>query len=284
MKQPITVVCLVVCTLVCLAVPINAQDQVFTNTLGMRFIPVPSGQFYMGSPKSEIGHTRDETRHTVFISKGFYIQETEMTQGQWKRLVGFNPSAFPECGDNCPVDTVSWEECMEFIRVLNQYEDTTKYRLPTEAEWEYACRAGTTTAFSSGPITTTSCKVIEPALDLVGWYCANSGYKDPPDDFRPHPVKAKKPNPWGLYDMHGNVQEWVLDSCKWRDRLRGRVGVITTTYRDKIVDPLSTKGDRRIFKGGGWHQNPKYCRSAYRSYYKPVAKRNSLGFRIVRER
>ena len=271
-------------TLFCLCFPIDSSAEEFTNKLGMRFIAVPGGKFTMGSPDSEPGREKVETLHTVVISKGFYIQETEVTQGQWKRLVGFNPSAFPDCGENCPVDTVSWEQCMEFIRVLNQYEGTTKYRLPTEAEWEYVCRAGSTTAFTSGPITVMSCKIPDPALDSVGWYCANSGYKDPPDDFRPHPVKTKKPNAWGIYDMHGNVQEWCMDSCKWRDILRGRVGATTDTYVDNIVDPLSTKGDRRIFRGGGWHQVSKYCRSAYRGYYKPMARRNSLGFRMVRER
>lgn len=271
-------------TLVCLFLPANSQAEMFTNRLGMVFIAVPAGSFTMGSPKSEPGRGRSEKLHTVVISKGFYIQETEMTQGQWKRLVGFNPSAFPECGDNCPVDTVSWDQCMEFIRVLNEYEGTTKYRLPTEAEWEYACRAGTTTAFASGPLTQNACKPVDPALNKVGWYCANSGYKDPPDDLRPHPVKTKAPNSWGIYDMHGNVQEWCLDACKWRDILRGRVGTFTDTYKNNIVDPLSTKGDHKIFRGGGWHQPPKYCRSAYRGNYKPVTRRNSLGFRIVKER
>ncbi len=284
MVQRIQSGCTLVLTLFGLFFPGNAVGEVVTNALGMRFIAVPAGRFTMGSPVSEPGRERVETLHTVVISKGFYIQETEVTQGQWKRLVGFNPSAFPECGDNCPVDTVSWDQCMEFIRVLNQYERTTKYRLPTEAEWEYACRAGTTTAFTSGPLTQTACKPVDPALDSVGWYCANSGYKNPPDDLRPHPVKTKKPNRWGIYDMHGNVQEWCLDACKWRDILRGRVGATTDTYRDNIVDPLSTRGDRRIFRGGGWHQTPRYCRSAHRGYYKPVAKRNSLGFRIVKER
>jgi len=282
MKLNITLGCLIISTFFCLAMPLSAQDQVYTNRLGMRFILVPAGQFSMGSPETEIGRTKDETLHTVIISKSFYIQETEVTQGQWKRLVGFNPSAFPECGETCPVDTVSWEECMEFIRVLNGYEGTKRYRLPTEAEWEYACRAGTTTAFSSGPITTTSCVEIEPALDPVGWYCANSGYKNPPDDFRPHPVKTKKPNPWGIYDMHGNVQEWCMDACKWRNIFRE--GVFTDTYKNEIIDPLSLNGDRRILRGGGWHQSPKYSRSAFRSYYRPVAKRNSLGFRIVMEK
>ncbi len=263
---------------------LSAQENIITNRLGMRFVLIRAGRFSMGSPESEPGREWHEKKHSVTLTKSFYIQETEVTQGQWKKLVGFNPSSFPDCGENCPVDTVSWNQVMEFIRVLNGWEGTDKYRLPTEAEWEYACRAGSTTAFFPGPITELYCKIVDPILDKIGWYCGNSGYKDPPDGLRPHPVKTKKPNAWGLYDMHGNVQEWCMDSCKWRDIWRGKVGVVTKTYKDNVVNPLSKTGDHRIFRGGGWHQSAKYLRSAYRSYYKPMAKRNSLGFRIVRER
>ena len=259
-------------------------DSFFENKLGMRFIYIKPGRFIMGSPESEMGRAWNENMHYVTISKSFYIQETEVTQKQWKSLVGFNPSSFPECGGNCPVDTVSWYRCMEFIKVLNEWEGTNKYRLPTEAEWEYVCRAGSRTAFANGPITERFCKKVDPVLNEIGWYCANSGYKNPPDGLRPHPVKTRKPNAWGIYDMHGNVQEWVMDACKWRDIWKGRTGVVTDTYGNNMVDPLSEKGDHRIIRGGGWHQSPKYCRSACRSYYKPVAKRNSLGFRILRER
>lgn len=261
----------------------DAAERAFINKLGMRFIHIKSGKFVMGSPESEMGRVWNETMHYVTISKNFYIQETEVTQKQWKALVGFNPSAFPDCGENCPVDTVSWKQCMEFIKILNEWEGTKKYRLPTEAEWEYACRAGSRTAFANGSITESFCKPVDPVLNEIGWYCANSGYKNPPDVLRPHPVKTRKPNSWGIYDMHGNVQEWVLDACKWRDLWKGKTGVVTDTYKNNIVDPLSKIGNHRILRGGGWHQPPKYCRSACRSYYKPVAKRNSLGFRILRE-
>lgn len=262
---------------------VAASERAVTNKLGMTFVYVPAGQFLMGSPKDEMGRDWNEQLHSVTISKGFYIQESEVTQGQWKKLVGFNPSSFTDCGENCPVDTVSWEQCIEFIRVLNEWEGTTKYRLPTEAEWEYACRAGSITAFANGDITQDFCAPIEPALDEISWYCGNSGYKNPPDVLRPHPVKTKKPNRWGIYDMHGNVQEWCMDSCGWKSSWFGRTGAVTSTYKDNIADPISKEGDRRIIRGGGWHQPPKYCRSANRSFYKPVAKRNSLGFRIVRE-
>ncbi len=256
--------------------------EVYTNKLGMRFVLIPRGEFLMGSPSSEEGRQRYEKQHRVIISKSFYMGETEVTQGQWEKLVGFNPSSFPNLGKSYPVDTVSWNECVEFIRVLNEWEQTNKYRLPTEAEWEYACRAGSTTAYAGGPITIFSCRDPEPALLEMAWYCYNSGLAVPSRDFKPHPVKTKLPNAWGLYDMHGNVQEWVQDSCKWRNFWRTRVGVITDTYKDNIVDPLSTVGKHRIIRGGGWYQNGKYQRSAYRSLYKPGVRRNSLGFRIVR--
>jgi formylglycine-generating enzyme required for sulfatase activity len=118
----------------------------------------------------------------------------------------------------------------------------------------------------------------------MGWYCGNSGYRNPPDGLRPHPVKTRQPNAWGLHDMHGNVQEWCLDSCRWREPFStSRIGPFTDTYVDGIKDPLSREGDHRIIRGGGWHHSAQYCRSAWRGFYKPVAKRNSLGFRILRE-
>ncbi len=258
-----------------------AEPRSFTNKLGMKFILIPSGSFIMGSPKSEKGRQWNEQQHTVVISKSFYMGETEVTQGQWEKLVGFNPSSFSKLGKNYPVDTISWDQCKEFLRVLNGWEKTNRYQLPTEAQWEYACRAGSSSAFSNGPITTDSCNKPEPALIHMAWYCYNSGEMNPAGGFKPHPVKTGKPNNWGLYDMHGNVQEWVLDSCKWRNFWRTRVGVVTDTYKNNIIDPLNKTGRHRIIRGGGWYQKSKYQRSAYRSYYKPGVKRNSLGFRIV---
>ena len=257
----------------------QAQD-IFTNKLGMRFVLVPAGSFTMGSPESEKGRQWNESQHKVIISKSFYMGETEVTQGQWNRLVSPNPSSF-KLGNSYPVDSISWDEAMQFISFLNKWEGTNRYRLPTEAEWEYACRAGSTTAFAKGSITTFSCNDPEPALINMAWYCYSSGSQSPASGFKPHPVKILEPNKWGLYDMHGNVQEWVMDACRWRNIWKAKVGVITDTYRDNIIDPLEKKGDHRIIRGGGWYQTSKYQRSAYRSYYKPIAKRNSLGFRIV---
>jgi formylglycine-generating enzyme required for sulfatase activity len=263
--------------------PDPSMADVYTNKLGMRFVLIPKGEFIMGSPKSEQGRQWNEKQHRVIISKSFYMGETEVTQGQWKKLVGFNPSSYPELGKNFPVDTVSWDQCVEFIRVLNEWENTNKYRLPTEAEWEYACRAGSVTAFAGGPVTAPfSCNEPEPSILEMAWYCYNSGLAFPSRDFKPHAVRTKLPNAWGLYDMHGNVQEWVLDACKRRNFWRTRIGVVTDTYKNNVVDPLNTTGDHKIIRGGGWYQTSKYQRSAYRSLYKPVVKRNSLGFRIVR--
>lgn len=265
------------------ALPAFSRSKVITNKLGMRLVYIPPGTFIMGSPESEQGRQWYEKQHRVTISKGFYIGETEVTQGQWETLVKPNPSAFSDMGKHYPVDSVTWNECIQFIRFLNKYEGTNKYRLPTEAEWEYACRAGSKTAFAKGPITIDfSCNKPEHSIVKMAWYCYNSGLAGPARDFRPHPVKTLKPNAWGLYDMHGNVQEWVQDSCKWRNFWRTRVGVITDTYKKNIVDPLSKSGEHRIIRGGGWYQNSKYQRSAYRSLYKPGVRRNSLGFRIVR--
>ncbi len=206
-----------------------------------------------------------------------------MTQGLCKRLVSPNPSSF-KLGNAYPVDTVSWDDAAEFIKFLNKWEGTRKYRLPTEAEWEYACRAGSASAFASGSVTTFSCNDPEPALIDTTWYCYNSGLAGPARDFKPHPVKLLRPNAWGLYDMHGNVQEWVQDACEWRSIWKSKVGVMTRTYVNNIKNPLETKGEHRVVRGGGWHQNAKYQRAAYRTHYKPIARKNSLGFRVVRMR
>ncbi len=255
--------------------------EVITNKLGMNFVLIPAGSFVMGSPKSEKGRQWNETQHRVTISKSFYMGETEVTQGQWNRLVSPNPSTH-KMGNAYPVDGVSWNDAVDFINFLNKWEGTKKYRLPTEAEWEYACRAGSKESLVLGPITTFSCNDPEPALIDTTWYCYNSGLAGPARDFKPHPVKLLKPNAWGLYDMQGNVQEWVQDACEWRSFWKAKVGVVTRTYVDNIRDPLETKGDHRVIRGGGWYQHSKYQRPAYRTNYKPVARKNSLGFRLVR--
>ncbi len=251
----------------------HSAGKKMPNKVGMNMVFVPEGSFVMGSPPEEKGRGSNEELHRVTISRGFYISETEVTQGQWKKLMGDNPSAFKDGGDSMPVEQVSWNDCQEFIKKLNKFEKTDKYRLPTEAEWEYACRAGSTTAFSSGEITNVGCKT-NKSLDLTAWYCGNSTSK-------PHLVATKKPNNWGLYDVHGNVSEWCLDSCIWRDKYTGRPHVVTDTYKDEIVDPISKSGSRRIFRGGSWNDSAKNLRSAARGYFSPTARRTYIGFRVV---
>jgi formylglycine-generating enzyme required for sulfatase activity len=228
----------------------------------------------MGSPPDEIGRETDELQHRVVISEGFYMSTTEVTQGQWKKLMGENPSAFQELGDKGPVNQVSWRDCQAFISRLNALEKTDRYRLPTEAQWEYACRAGSQTAFAGGGIHEASCKYME-ALAKMAWYCGDSGFK-------PHPVSLLAPNAWGLYDMHGNVAEWCLDACRWRDIWTRRVNVITDTYRDGITDPVSVTGESRVFRGGSWNQSSQYQRSADRACFNPGLRRSDIGFRVVK--
>jgi formylglycine-generating enzyme required for sulfatase activity len=141
---------------------ISKPPKTFTNTIGMNFVLIQAGNFVMGSPANEPGRDDDEGQHEVNISKPFYLQTTEVSQGQWKKVMGDNPSHFKDCGDDCPIESVSWNDDQKFISKLNQLEDTNKYRLPTESEWEYACRAGTETAYSFGDEM--------ESLDEYAWY------------------------------------------------------------------------------------------------------------------
>ena len=230
--------------------------------IGMKFTYIPPGTFMMGSPKNERGHEQDEELHQVTLTKGFHMGVTEVTQRQWRKIMGSNPSNFKNCGDDCPVESVSWKDVREFIRRLNKREGTDKYRLPTEAEWEYAARAGSTTAFGNGDIVVTDCGH-EPNLDRMGWYCGNAGDKT-------HPVAGKARNAWGLYDMHGNVYEWCQD---WYD-----------DYPDgSVSDPEGPKrGSDRVIRGGSWNDYARDCRSAYRVRLNPGGRDSNVGFRLAR--
>ncbi|MBF0224029.1 MAG: formylglycine-generating enzyme family protein [Desulfobacterales bacterium] len=171
----------------------------------MKFVYIEPGEFMMGSPSNEPGRdSDDETQHKVRITRGFYMQQTQVTQAQWKKIMGKNPSYFQNAGDNAPVETISWVDCKEFIEKLNQMEGGNFYRLPTEAEWEFACRAGTTTPFSFGKCLSTEDANYDGNYPLGN--CPKGIYRE-----KPLPVASFSPNKWGLYDMHGNVWEWCLD-------------------------------------------------------------------------
>jgi len=219
------------------------EEKTITNTLGMTFNLVSAGTFTMGSPANEPGHNSrgDETQHQVTLTSSYYMQTTEVTQAQWEAVMGSNPSYFSSCGSDCPVEQVSWDDAQEFINKLNQKGEGV-YMLPTEAQWEYAARAGSTTAFANGEITETGWGY-DPNLDAMGWYGYNSSGTT-------HPVAIQKtPNAWGLYDMHGNVWEWCQD---WYGSYSS----------DTVTDPEGpSTGSIRVFRGGSWRNDARLCRS-----------------------
>lgn len=226
------------------------------------FVYIAPGTFPMGSPEYETGRSDDEIMHEVTLTKGFYMLKTPVTQRQWQAVMGNNPSSFMAGGDNCPVENVSWNECQEFIKRLNAGEDGI-YRLPTEAEWEYACRAGSSTPLCNGEISELNC-THDPILNEVGWYCGNSSRKS-------RPVAQKNPNAWGLYDMHGNVSEWCQD---W-------YGEYGSNSQTDPCGPKSASG--KVVRGGSWLSNAKNCRSASRFNWLPDAGIEFIGFRLVKE-
>lgn len=228
------------------------------------FVLIQPGHFMMGSPESETERKQDETLHIVQITKPFYMQTTTVTQGQWKLVMDNNPSHFKDSGDDCPVERVSWNDVQEFIKELNKQEVANIYRLPTEAEWEYACRAGTTTPFAFGKCLATE-QVNYNGRSSLG-ECPEGKYQG-----RTIPVGKLKSNKWGLYDMHGNVWEWVQD---WHGDYPS----------ESVVDPVGPEsGSVRVYRGGSWYNTAAHCRSAYRDRGRPAFRHNHLGFRIVKE-
>ena len=218
-------------------------------------VVVPAGGVMMGSPANELGRYDDEgPQHRVSISK-FAMGQYEVTQGQWKALMGSNPSHFKDCGDECPVEKVSWNDVQEFVKKLNAKTGKT-YRLPSEAEWEYAARAGTTTAYSFGATLSASkanCGEGAPGKTVaVGRYAANN---------------------FGLSDMHGNVYEWTGD---WYAPYQaGEV-------KDPVVHQDKKESRRRVLRGGGWIHLGRDCRSATRNASVPDARNFDFGFRLAR--
>ena len=240
-----------------------AQDTWTLKDIELEMIKCPAGEFLMGSPKGEMGRDLKEIQHKVVLSDSFMIGKYEVTQKQYKAVMGKNPSKFKN--DTQPVELVNWNDAKEFCEKLNTKFSSSipsgfKFDLPTEAQWEYACRAGTNSSLNNGKELTTEYKCDN--LDEVGWYAKNS-------KFTTHPVGQKQPNSWGIYDMQGNVSEWCLD------------------YNGSFVegeakDPLGPeKGTDRVIKGGNYNVNAKFCRSAIRLNANPKTKDMKTGFRVA---
>jgi formylglycine-generating enzyme required for sulfatase activity len=225
-----------------------SPGTVVKNSSGMEFAYVPAGSFQMGSGN---GDPNEQPVHQVTFARGFYMGRYEVTQAQWQKVMGNNPSKFSDCGENCPVEQVSWDDAQDFIKKLNAANDGYQYRLPSEAEWEYACRAGTTGDYAGD-------------LNSMAWYTTNADYKT-------HPVGQKQANAWGLYDMHGNVSEWVMD------------------YQHNNYNGAPTDGsawskdisDDRMERGGSWTFDAKRLRSAQRSEAPHDYRWKDVGFRLV---
>lgn len=230
------------------------------NGVEFAFRWCPAGEFSMGSPASEYERENDEVQHTVTFPVGFWILETEVTQAQWKAIFPENPSRFKD--DNRPVECVTWGDCVEFCEKLSK-EWGIRVQLPTEARWEYACRAGSLTPFSFGSALNGD-KAVCDGEEPYGM--VNPGRKT---NGTMH-VKTKQPNAWGLYDMHGNVAEWCRD---WYSR---RLGTEAAT------DPVGPAGGReRVIRGGGWDSDPDDCRSAAREEDEPNERDDEVGFRFI---
>lgn len=223
--------------------------------LDMSFVKIEPGSFLMGQEK---GDDTDEPVHQVTISRPFCISRYEVTQEQFTRVLGYNPSL--HVAPDLPVHRVSWEAAQEFVAKLNQREQGKPYRLSTEGEWEYAARAGTKTVYSFGD---------DPDLLPLYGNCRSQGRNDRHDG--PAPFGSFQPNPWGLCDMHGNVWEWVAD----------RYGAYPA---ESVRDPTGpATGNRRVRRGGGWDSSAESCRSAARNSSEPGSRRREIGFRLVRE-
>ncbi|MDR1243336.1 MAG: formylglycine-generating enzyme family protein [Deltaproteobacteria bacterium] len=232
-----------------------AAQKNYTDNIGMEFVLIPAGSFTMGADKnSGDAFDREKPQHRVTISKPFYLGKYEVTQAQWAAVMGSSPSYFK--GRNNPVEQVSWNDAQEFIKRLNRREGHNRYRLPTEAEWEYAARAGSSGAYSFGNDA--------GQLGRYAWYGNRTSGST-------HPVGRKPPNAWGLYDMHGNVWEWVQDwyGERYYSNSRG-------------TDPGGpSSGANRVARGGSWFNPAEYCRSAFRGSRPPGIRGDSVGFRLA---
>ena len=256
-----------------------------------KWVTVPSGKFTMGSPATEKCRGTTETQHVVTLTNKFEIQNTEVTQGQYKAFMGYNPSLYATCGNNCPVEHVNWHQAAAYCNELSKKKGKTQcylctgkgkeitcqetnstkgsgiygctgYRLPTEAEWEYAYRAGTTKAFYNGDIS--ACSGKETTLEKIAWYKSNAGGQT-------NPVAKKTANAWGVYDLAGNVYEWCHDLDQ------------KDLGAKPVTDPVGSGSAFRMTRGGSWDSPASYHRAAYRNHG-GVAKNRfaNVGFRCVR--
>lgn len=253
--------------------PLPAADFEESTHQGIVFVHIPAGSFTMGTTdpvqqqlKARNLWTRfgecERPAHKVTLSKSFLISKCEITQRQWSAVLGARkqPSAFK--GDDRPVESVSWEDVQVFLAALNQQEGGAKYRLPTEAEWEYCCRAGSEQAYG---MASDGAPVTVETLGEYAWFNVNADHKT-------HPVGTKKPNAWGLHDMHGNVWEWCKD---W----------YAPNYyaAAPATNPVNlTPSTERVFRGGSWFLAPEHLRAAFRSGNLPDFKSPYVGFRVVR--
>ncbi len=225
--------------------------DIFENSIGVKLVWVPSGSFLMGSQPGEKFRQEEEVQHQVALSRPFRIGMTEITQQQWDAVMGSNRGEHQ--GGNLPVERVSWLKAIEFCRKLSIREDK-KYRLPTEAEWEYVCRAGSTGAFGG-----------DGDLEAMGWYAENS-------DGMTHPVASLKPNAWGIFDLPGNVAEWCSDNY------------LAGYGSDEATDPRGpAEGKGRVVRGGSFDYFPASCRCAARSSAQESYQLNRIGFRVVQD-
>jgi len=226
----------------------------------MKFAWIPPGTFLMGSPANEPERSDDETQHGVTLTKGFHLGVHQVTQAQWQAVMGANPSNF-KGENNLPVEQVSWDDCVAFCEALGKKDGRT-YRLPTEAEWEYACRAGTTTPFHFGD----TISVNQSNYD--GNYTYSNGKKGVYRQ-KMTPVGSFPANAWGLFDMHGNVWEWCAD---W----------FGPYPEGELKDPQGfIGGEARVLRGGSWSFNPRFCRSACRYWRAPGSRDYDLGCRVA---
>jgi sulfatase modifying factor 1 len=221
---------------------------------------IQSGNFKMGSPESEPERDDDELLHKVILTKGFWMADTACTQALWEAVMGKNPSRFK--GPNRPVENVSWDDCQQFFKRINKNKPGLDLRLPTEAEWEYACRAGTTTPFSFGN------SITPDLVNYDGNYPYAGGKKG---KYREETVAVKSlpGNQWGLYEMHGNVYEWCAD---WYGKYTN----------EPVTDPIGPpNSDSRVLRGGCWILNGGRVRSAYRFRDEPDYRDSDTGFRFA---